>query len=313
MATSPIENILPPIDSGIKQHLENFGKLVDEIIAFGTHVLSWHMQTAKGGDEIAPITLSIRHILELIGAISSSIKNSNVESCKILLRAMLESLLGLEYILKEDTVRRGFAFLTVESHQRLKHYKAIDPSTKENAQLRRLIEGDKIVPDFKLKIPEEVLKVSIAAIEDFLETPGARAASAELQKCKQDFNKNPYWYSLYGGPTNLERLAAYLGCQIFYQFLYRYWSGSTHGTDIIQGKIGFSSSGRPGIVQLRLPKEAQTITQFTITFALRMFKLVISKYNTDKQQEFTEWYKKEIRDFYLDLSKKNFFDVTLHK
>ncbi len=311
MPVSPVNEILPPIDPSVNALLEQFAQLIDETINFGTHVLAWQMNSAVGGDEVAPVTLSIRHILELLGATSSNVRSSHIDPCKILLRATLESFLGLAYILKEDSVRRGHAFLTVDAHQRLKNLKMLDLSRPESKKLEEKLSTDIVVPKFAEIIPQDSVKKSIASLEAFLKTPGAKEPSEELRKLKNKSNKNPNWYSLYGGPVNLERLAFVLGYQSLYHFLYKYWSRATHGTDILPGKMGYGPNGRPGIVQLRLPVYAETITQVAVTIALTTYRLTITKYSPDKHQDLGKWYIAEIQKLYLELGKEKIINVSI--
>jgi hypothetical protein len=314
MSTNPVEELLPPIHPAAKSALEQFGSLVDETIAFGTHVLKWQMDSATGGDEVAPITLSIRHILDMLAAVSSCVKSSNIDPCKSILRATLESFLGLAYLLKEDSSRRGFAFLAVEASQRLKHVKMLDPSTTEGDAFRKALESDTVVPGFVPNISPEVIKTSLANTEAFLASRGVREAVAELKRLKKkNKNSNPHWYSLYGGPTNLERLATSLGYQSLYLVYYKHWSRSTHGIDVVQGKLGPGPSGRPRLIQLRVPTEAQTATQFAVTLALKMFRLIVDKYCPEKQSEFASWYSVEVRQQFLALGDQNLLNVSFPK
>jgi hypothetical protein len=311
MPTEPINSILPPIDPRISSALQRFYSLIDETTYFGTHVMAWHMQAALGGDEVAPVTLSLRHILELSGAISSCMKNSNIDPCKILLRSTLESFLGIAYILKDDSIRRGHAFLTVESYQRLKRDRLLDGSTPEGREFNEAIGSDTLVPNFSHGIPAETIKKSIHNIEDFLDTSDAKDALNELRKLKKKGIKNPNWYTLYNGPYNLERLATLLGYQLLYIICYKYWSRTVHGTDIVQGKLHLTPSGRPGILQLRNPDEAQTITQILITILLTSYRLLIDKYCPEKKVEFANWYKIEIKNNYEELAKQTFIKLTI--
>ena len=312
MPTLPIKELLPEIDPGVKSNLNQFGALIDEAINFGTHVLTWHMQTAKGADEIAPVTFSFRHILELLGATSTCVKSSYVDLCRVLLRALLESLLGLAYILREDSVRRGFAFLAVEAYQRLKQMRALDKSTPARKTLEQKLAKDTVAPGFTAEIPQEMVKESIARTEAFLQTPGPKAALSEFRRIKsKNKNSNPNWYSLYDGPQNLEQLADALGYQSMYQFFYKYWSKSTHGVDVIQGNLVRSISGRAAVVQLRLPKEAQSITQISITFALHTIRLMIDAYCPEKRQDYAKWYIAEMRDPFLQLCNEEFIKIRM--
>jgi hypothetical protein len=74
--------------------LGRFADLIQETVNFGTHVLEWELGSAPGGDETAPITLSLRHILELLDSVSINIRNACVDPCKLLLRGALESFFG---------------------------------------------------------------------------------------------------------------------------------------------------------------------------------------------------------------------------
>src|SRR5690349_8409285 len=98
--TLPVLEILPRDKRGPAEIelLSKFSILIDEFINFGTHVLKWELETAKGGDENIPISMMFRHLLELGDSISILVKNSSIDPCKLQLRGILEALLGLEYI-----------------------------------------------------------------------------------------------------------------------------------------------------------------------------------------------------------------------
>ena len=226
------------------------------------------------------------------------------------MRATLESFLGLAYLLKEDSVRRGFAFLAVEAHQRLKLVRMLDPSTPEGVRFQKALESDTVAPGYSHGISPELIKLSISRTEDFLNTPGVKSALDELRKVRKK-NKNPNWYSLYGGPTSIAQLADYLGYQSLYLVFYKFWSRTTHGVDIIQGKLAMGSTGRPGIIQLRVPTDAQTMAQLAITVALRTFRLVVDKYCPEKKPQVTEWYEAEIMTRYLELGEHKFINVII--
>jgi hypothetical protein len=312
MATQPIDKILSPVQPKTKSILGQFGCLIDETRAFGTHVLQWHMDSAVGGDDVVPISLSIRHILELMGAVSSCVKNANIDPCKIVLRAMLESFLGLTYMLQNDTRRRAFAFLAVEAHQRLKHLRMLDLSTEEGKKYLSLVRDDENASSFSPRISPEMIATAINNAEEFLQTEGVGEALTEIINLKKTKKKrNPNWYSLYGGPANLEELATTVGHQLLYAFFYRYWSRSTHGIDVIQGKLGRSASGRPGIFQLEIPTDAQALTQITATLALATYRLVLTKYSPSKIADLDKWYQSEIRNMFMELTKTRLINVVM--
>jgi hypothetical protein len=310
MPTVPVPELLPTLQIATRSTLSQFAALIDETRAFGTHVLQWHMQTVEGGDEVGPISLSIRNILELMGAISSCVRNSNIDPCKILLRAMLESYFGLAYMLQADTRRRGFAFLAVEANQRLKQLKSFDPSILTRTPVTTLSEVKETRDSFPDVPSSDVIATAIRDTEEFLKTTGVQEALAEIGRMRKGKAKrNPNWYSLYDGPSNLEELSSRIGEESLYSFFYRYWSRSTHGIDIVQGKLGRTESGRAGILQLDIPANAQNISQMTINIALPAYRLIVIIFSPDKLEDFARWYLTEIQGLFMEFTKKQFIVV----
>ena len=81
--------------------------------------------------------------------------------------------------------------------------------------------------------------------------------------------------------------------------------------DIIQGKLGRGPNGRAGIVQLRIPTNAQSITQLAVTIALTTYRLTIAKFCPDKESNYNNWYVSEIRELYLRLGEKQLINVKI--
>jgi len=313
MSTQPVLQIIPrtPANPNVSKVLGRFADLIDETVNFGSHVLKWHLESAQGGDENVPITLSFRHILELLDAVSINIRNSLVDPSKLLLRGALECYFGVAYMLKADTKRRAMAFMASYVNQRLKTYRKLDPTTQQGKEFRRLLKKDPIAANMIISIPTPVVQAAIANLETLLKKPAYKDANDEYNRLKKTNSKNPYWYSLYGGPSNIEKLADHLNMQASYHILYRQWSNSTHGTDIIQGNISRSPSGETSIHQLRLPKEPEVLTVLAVSIALKLFRLFIARYAPHKSTEYKSWYTREIRPTYLRLTRDKIIKIEL--
>ncbi len=94
---------------------------------FASHVAGWCAEKIHGGEELAPLYLSFRHIFELIDAISVLVKYSCIEPCKNLLRSVFESVLTVKYILEKDTDDRGTNFVTCCWHHEINDLRRGDP------------------------------------------------------------------------------------------------------------------------------------------------------------------------------------------
>ena len=310
MPTTPVVQYLP-VNPEVLKTLARFADLIQETVNFGTHVLEWELSSAPGGDETAPITLSIRHILELLDSTSISIRNSCVDPCKLLLRGALESFFGVAYILETDTTRRAMAFMATYANQRLRTYRKFDPTTQQGTEFRNLLKKDRLAGDMVISLSHSFVESAITNLEGLLRRPEYIEANAEYQKQRKTGSSNPYWYSIYGGPRNIEKLADHLKLSAMYHILYRQWSSATHGTDIIQGKISPQSDGKAAILQFRLPTDAQVLTLLAVSIGLELFQIVIKHYVPTRMDDYRSWYTKEIRPVYTILTQDSIIQLKV--
>jgi hypothetical protein len=310
MPTTPALKYAPDNPELLKT-VGRFADLIQETVNFGTHILEWGLGSASGGDETAPIALSVRHILELLDSVSINIRNSSVDPCKLLLRGALESLFGVVYILEADTTRRSMAFMATYANQRLKTYRKFDLTSEQGKEYRSLLKKDRLAGDMIISIPPTLVKTAVANLESLLKKPEYKEANAEYHKQKKAGSGNPYWYSLYDGPKNIEKLADHLKLSAMYHILYRQWSSASHGTDIIQGKISARSEGQAAVLQFRLPTDAQVLTSIAVTLGLELFQTVIKHYVPDRMDDYRAWYTKEIRAVYLRITQGKIIQIEV--
>lgn len=298
----PIEEIIPRI-SEAQDILGKFSKEIDEAVNFGSHVLKWDIETSKGGDENMPIVLLFRHFLELIDSVSILVKYSSIDPCKLILRGSLETYFGLEYLFEKDTIDRSMAFLVCHAHKKLKVYRKLDNDSNQSKAFLKEIQKDKSYDTLDLsRIPN--IKDAIQNSESMLSLPIYQKAEAEYQRLIKLKFKNPPWYQLFNGPKNVKELSSHLQLNGLYEILYRYWSGSTHSTDIIDGKISHSNTGGVDIIQIRFIKDAQSITSYALTFSFKMFELFINKRTPSRLNEYKAWYQ-ERKNTYLQIASTN--------
>ena len=289
-------------DKELEKILNAFSWGLDKAVDFGSKVIKWDIETARGQDDNLPITLSLRHFIELIDGASILIKKASVDPAKLLLRGALETYFGLEYIFEKDTQQRCMSFLVWHAHKKLKTYNRLDTSTQQGKQLEQAIQKSESLSDFSIPtIPR--LAEAIENLENLLRLPLYQQVEAEYQRLINQGEKNPAWYRLFNGPNNVDELAKRLNQQAFYEFLYRDWSGPTHGTDILQGKIFRNERNTVDFVQIRYPKDAQSVTSWGLTLSIRMFQTFVNHRLPDKKDELKTWYL-TIRELYQRVTSK---------
>jgi hypothetical protein len=302
--TEPIKGVIPrELDPGIAELLDSFSKGIEESVNFGSHILNWDAKITRGGDENFPPALLFRHFLELMDSISILIRQSSIDPCKLILRGALEVYFSLEYIFEKDTENRTMAFLVWHNHKNIKRYKSFDPNEEQGKQMQSSLNKDKLVNGINLKNNPEI-QLAISKLEGVLKTPKYQNGEAEYQRLRNEGEKNPPWYRLFNGPRNIEDLANYLKLSGLYEMFYRYWSGPTHGTDVIQGKATDNPMGGTNIIQIRYAKDAQAVTSQSMIILLKVFKVYINHRIPEKEIDFNSWYISSIREFFHKVCSK---------
>ncbi len=295
----PIESLLrreadsPEFQSLVSQ----FGNLLDECVNFGTHVFEWCLEHPKKDHSDLTSFLLFRHLLEMLDGISVLIRQRCADPSFLLLRSGIESLLGLEYILKEDSERRAMSYEVVHVHKKLSMYLKLDPKSQVGKDFRKTLSKDVISKDMKL--PElDILKL-VNNLKNLLESPEYAPIEQEWQELKKT-GRSFEWFSLFGGPLTIQQLADRLGHSSWYEILYRPFSGETHATNSIH-HLDKDEDGLPALHGLRYPQNLQQATSLSLSFAFTAYRLMLSSYIPERQSDFNSWYLAEMRSGYLAL------------
>lgn len=132
-----IKNFIPRNieDKTLLWLLEKSATLFDNCIDYGGGLTVQYFKTKSKCDEDLPPLLFFRSFLEVSDSFSILFKNSCIETCKILLRSMLESYFNLEYLLNMDTNRKALAYLVWDTHNQIDLMKKLDPDLDQGRNL----------------------------------------------------------------------------------------------------------------------------------------------------------------------------------
>lgn len=302
----------------VLSNLEGFSRLIERVVECGGETLTEILRRSRS-KELAEHYLSVlmcyRHAMELLAAIAALIRQASAEPCAILLRALFESVLYIEYILEADTENRGMAFLVYDAHDRIRRYDRLDPKSERGKQFARLVRREQgPSADTLLKKLRRVDYETMRAQQQLLLTsPNYQVAEQEYQRvCKSTKNNNPNWYRLFGGSQAMPGLAEHLKHGRLYEMLYRQWSGAVHGTDVIEGKITLADK-KKAIDQINSPKNAQQFTLQAVIFGRRLHKNIIRKLIPDRMPAYARWYACAIQRDFKKLSGRDMISVSSGK
>ncbi len=256
--------------------------LVGEASAKGT---SYHHAT---------VYLLTRHAIESLDGVSVLVSKGCSQPCQPLLHSALEALLGIFYILEADSERRGLAYQLAHAHKKIKVYQRLDPTTDQGKQLRRDIASDPCADILNGLLVSDFPKM-IAGLEGMFRQPVFQPIEAEWQRLKvANRNKDPEWYALFGGPTNVRDLAIRVGVPSMYEFLYRAWSNEVHAGSAMEA-IG-QKDGDTVIRPIRQPDELQPAVNFAGHFSLALARKIVEAYQPAKVAD--------LRTLYIDTIQK---------
>jgi hypothetical protein len=308
MPIKPNEDFIPRNieNSGIQEILDEYSSVLEELVNFASVVAIWCTEEIQD-EKLTPLHYSFRHIFELIDAISVLVKYSCIDPCKILLRSVLESILSIKYILEKDTEKRLKAFMTCLWHQDINDLRKMNPDDNMHNQFLALKRRDKYMRDIPLpEIPKEKVIENIEKLKDLLDSSEYRELEIEYQRLKRArCGRKPRWYSMHGGPANIEKLAEHFDLTLEYEFRYREWSELSHGFDIIRPNIVIDDRGIGKISQIRLPKDAFEITKMAMQYGEEIILPYIEYFVPKKIQEAKELYGKEIVPMRIKILQKN--------
>jgi hypothetical protein len=303
MTTQPLEKILyrELSKAEAKEIIDIAAPLLQELVNFGTNALARCLNSqnlsGKIDEDIAVLAL-YRHIIEITDGLEVLLSQSCSLAAIPLIRSSFEALLAIEYILENDAnyTQRSLAWLVGYVHKRLNTYERLDPSTHKGQEAKRLFENDRIMKRFfpLSSIPVIDVKKAQAKLQTVL-------AKHHLQYIEAEYNKynKPEWYKLFGGPTDLRKLAELLKHGGQYEILYRQWSTTAHAQDL-QPFLDRTDKGEPAMKRMREPDKIKEIASLAASFLLGATRQILNKFHPG--EDLASWYKREVKERYQIIS-----------
>jgi hypothetical protein len=281
-----------------------FSSFVQDCIGFLVQAFKISQEAAAKTNKVhhSTVLLLARHVVESLDGVSVLVGEGCSQPCQPLLRSALEAMLGLFYILESDTERRALAYHVAHAHKKIKLYEKLDSSTNAGQELRRVVAPDPCGNLFD-SLPIINYPKLIIGLQGMFVKPDYQPIEAEWQRLRAvKNNRDPEWYSLFGGPQNVRELAIKVGFPAMYEFLYRYWSNEVHAGSAMEA-IGHKD-GDTVIRPIRHPEELQSAVTFAAQFSLVLAMKLVAVYSPDKTAELRRQYIERIQKRALELAHK---------
>lgn len=246
------------------------------------------------------IILFIRKIMEQLDSINVLYSASLFEPAQIILRSLIENIVGLEFILKDDTQKRAAAYYLEH------HYQELDKGERyfnEESEYGKLIIDQKRKDEFdndckKLEKKRQALGQLIKSKTVFQETDIARKEKLDAKKKQSRKKKKVYiqWYEVCSNITSIYGLMKETGYEKYYDAIYGGLSFESHG---LNATIGMNvDEGGYLLKWIRNPEEGGSTFRLVCSFSVGLL-YKIYRYLGDGENEIAEF-----EAFFKDFVKK---------
>ena len=299
MPTTPPESLYSPdlIVEGTRATRERYEPVIKEIIHYGVSAVDTALRwDPKAVDDAKLSCISLYYqVLETFDTTLVLLRQACAIGMRLALRSAFEGILGLEYMLREDSARRGRSYLVADAHTRIAVYLLVDINTPEGRDFQKRLSKDEFTGGGLSGFEFKDFAAQRANLERGLRNDSLREIEREYQRVKKKFKQRPKWYALYGGPRDLRQLAHRLGKSATYDVLYRQWSDTAHLTDL-KRHMG-TESGQLKVVGLRDARGLTSVSGLATTFGVTATRIFLQGILPDRisSGEFKRWYTQEIR------------------
>lgn len=286
----------------VKETIEQASNVLDSvIIRFGEVQNEMTTGTSRKDDFVdTVIILFIRKIMEQLDAINVLYSVGSFEPAQIILRSLIENIVGLEFILKDHTKKRAAAYYLEHHYQELNKSKIYFNPESEYGKLIIAQKGkDEFDKDCeKLEKKKQALKRLIKSKTVFQETDIARKNKLDAKKKQSKNKKKIYiqWYEVCSNITSIYGLMKEIGYEKYYDGIYGGLSFESHG---LNATMGMSADGNGlSLKWIRNPEGGRSTFELACSFSIGVLQKIY-QYLGDEKSEIAEF-----KDFFVDFVKK---------
>ena len=303
---APIPEILPETEKELKEILDRLSKILNEAVAFGTHILKWDVVKKRPGKDNNIPSIFLRNIIELADSISILISNSSIDPAKIIFRSLVESCYSLMYMLKEDEKQRAYCFMVSKAISKIKNCNKWISNENAHKEFLKSMDSDNLDADLKVFFDHPEFTKVKKQKEKLLGKSEFNLIYEEYLRTKRELSNNPNWYSLFNGPRNFRELTVYLDKALRYEFYYKTFSDNVHGTSIEKGFTN-AGDGRAQVIQIRDFENVQEVFSNSVAILIETYFVFVRKRVPEKESDLKDWFV-EFKDPYFDITKETLFN-----
>jgi hypothetical protein len=287
----PDEYFINPLTPEIEHELGTIYGIFNKIRDKGINILNLVIESDFSIEYHSSFFFLFRNYLSLIDAISQLSRISSIEAIELSARSLLEIDAYLNYMLNENTTNRILSYQVTYAIEKLKQYRKLDKEQQEGRIFYSIWQNDELLKS--IPFPGiDYLEVGIPLMT-MLERSPFKEIELEYKRTKKSYGK-ANWYSLWGGPRNIEDLFKRVNKQGTYEILYRTWSSTVHQSASFRNIVQAEQGG--GVSFLRDPQDIFSLSRSCINIMLSTLNTIVEKILPNYKSVFASFYVTELRD-----------------
>lgn len=243
----------------------------------------------------------LKHGVTSLDAINLLAKEGAALSCFPHIRSLFEIDLYLRWIFQEDYERRGTAYFVWNLREKRYWLRCYLEGTSEYAANVDHMRGS---PGEHTEIPhtQEEIQNAIAHETARLALPEVAEVNNMFEQRVSNSGKDVEWYKPFGA-TSIRDMAVRLGDEGMYKVFYAQYSQATHGLSI-EHQLHFNASeGKVIFDHIRTLQSIDEVFRMTLTYAFKIYRLVLGQYRPGELDAFNAKYVSEWRDSFCSIPK----------
>lgn len=279
---SQVKNTLQQVSAVLSSIITRFGEIENEI-CYGI---------SKQDDFVdIVLCLFIRKIIEQIDAINVLFSVGSFAQAQIILRSLVENIVSLQFILKEDTKKRAAAYWLEHHYQEIEMG---DEIFNTESDLKRKIIVNKGQEAFDADMNKFQKKKE--AFERIVKSEPVFQEIDRDRKEKKGKRKHIKWYEVCSNVKTIKGLIIETGYEQYYDSIYGGLSYEVHAYNSTMD-ISFNEN-KMCLKPIRNPVNGSSTFSLTCTFSMGLL-VKIYEYLNDGEME-----KKELKKFFIEFQKK---------
>ena len=291
----------------VAKYFNNHMELLKELSNYGARLIVriFSISERKQKDIII-IAVLFKQFVSMIDAIQIALQEGNVYAANLPLRTLYENQLYLQWILKDETIRRASQYYVWHLRRKLKINLSSIEGTAENIEFNRKLTGTHLenILDNVTSIQPEITKQNYE-INKMLQSAEYTDINLEFDRLKGTRRNDVYWYQPWG-PNSISDLVERLQRGAEYVIFYSSLSNITHSQSIDQ-MISYKDD-KVIFENIRNLESIDTVISITSSYCYRTFRLILEKYSPSEVENLSRKYAEEWRDRSMNIPKVKYED-----